>query len=111
MENNQIAPVTENILVASDIGSDADFAAHLAKQQVEANLEARERQETSSVRRADLMREGFHAGHEAAASDYVNGTANVECFEGMREERDITDFYAMGFELGYLRKLAEILVA
>jgi hypothetical protein len=96
----------------SEIGSDADFQAHAER----AELKARDRKEFdrldklegTSIRRSSLMHEGFHAGFEAAASDYVNGKVNVEVFEKLRTERDLTDFYALGFELGYFRKLAEI---
>lgn len=64
-----------------------------------------------SVRKQNQMRAGYIAGFESAASDYVNGKATCEHFEELRAERDITDFYVIGFELGYLRKLAEVLVA
>lgn len=63
------------------------------------------------TRKQSRMRAGYIAGFDAAASDYVNGTATCEHFEELRAQRDIADFYAMGFELGYMRKLAEILVA
>lgn len=64
-----------------------------------------------SIRKQSQMRAGYIAGFESAATDYVNKTATVEHFEELRANRDITDFYAIGFELGYMRKLAELLVA
>lgn len=93
------------------IGSDEDFRDRALEREKWEAMEARERQANTSVKRGNLMREGFHAGFESAASDFTNGTANVEHFEGLREQRNAADFYAIGFELGYLRKLAEILVA
>jgi hypothetical protein len=95
-------------LLASEIGSDKDFAARALQREIWASLEKKERHENTSVRRANLMHEGFHAGYEAAADDYVNGLATTDVFEGLREDREISDFYAIGFELGYTRKLAEI---
>ena len=106
-----VTVVEEQEIMASEIGSDQDFKDRAMQREVWAGLEVRERQENTSIRRANLMREGFHAGFEAAASDFTNGTATVEHFEDLRAEREITDFYAIGFELGYLRKLAELLVA
>jgi hypothetical protein len=74
-------------------------------------LEKREQAEGTSIRRGNQMRDGFHAGYESAAEDFVNGKASVEHFETLRTARDLTDFYALGFELGYFRKLAEICIA
>jgi glutathione peroxidase-family protein len=64
----------------------------------------------TSIRKESNMRAGYIAGFQSAADDYVNGKATTQVFEKLREARDITDFYALGFELGYMRKLAEILV-
>lgn len=66
--------------------------------------------ERSSVNRATLYNEGYEAGFKAAADDYCNEKVGLEVFDKLRDERDITDFYAIGFEMGYFRKLAEIAV-
>ncbi len=110
MQETAVAEETQE-MPAAEIGSDQDFQKRAEQRKVWATLEAGERQESTSVRRSNLMRDGFHAGYEAAASDYAHGTATVEHFEALREERDVTDFYAIGFELGFMRKLAELLVA
>lgn len=49
--------------------------------------------------------EGIADGRLAAVRDYTRGTIDLETFEN----RDFGDKYGIGFELGYLTKLAEIL--
>ena len=71
---------------------------------------ALDKDEVSSTKRSVLYNEGYEAGFKSAADDYVNGKVSLEFFEKLREARDITDFYAIGFEMGYFRKLAEIAV-
>lgn len=108
----------EEEITGDMVGCDTDLAAYAEKQEKRREAlkidrkmyERLEREEGKSIRKINLMREGFCAGYEAAASDYANGTATVEHFEAMRQERDLNDAYALGFELGYFRKLAEILV-
>lgn len=99
-----------NELVGPEIGTDQDFANEALRREEWKSLEKLERQQNTSISRQSLFHEGFHAGYSAAVDDYLNGKATVEHFEGIREHRDITDFYSMGFELGYFRKLSEILV-
>ena len=99
-----------NELVGPEIGSNEDFAKEALRKEMWKTLEKGEREQSTSVSRSNLMREGFHAGFSAAADDFVNGRATVEHFEKLREHRDISDFYALGFELGYYRKLAELLI-
>jgi hypothetical protein len=84
-------------LTADQIGGPDDF-------------EKLDLRESTSIRKVNLMHSGFHAGVAAAANDYVNDKVNLAVFETLRTERDVTDFYAIGFELGYFRKLAEVLV-
>lgn len=73
----------------------------------EKELEASDKAEKTVVRRGDRFQEGFDAGFTAAAEDFANDEVDLEALE---EKRDITDFFAVGFEVGYLRKLAEVLV-
>lgn len=55
-----------------------------------------------------MFQEGFEAGYSQAAYDYLsNEVPNLEDFDSCRNLRQA---YELGFELGYLRKLAEILV-
>lgn len=107
----EFKPPTATVRIGMEMGSDADHKARAERRHLWAVLSEQEKAENTTVKKAAVMREGFHAGFEAAASDFVNGTATVEHFETIRSVRDVTDAYAMGFELGYFRKLAEILVA
>lgn len=66
----------------------------------------------TSIRKEQLFRAGYIAGFNSAADDYVNNKvkASLNCFEEeIRSARDLTDFYSVGFEVGYLRKSLEIL--
>ncbi len=52
---------------------------------------------------------GYDAGFRAAADDYLTGNMQLGVFTGRKELAELEDHYAIGFEMGYLRKLAEIL--
>lgn len=63
-----------------------------------------------SQSRSALFNEGISAGFNAAADDYSTDRINLDLFSRDKTQEDMTDHYALGFELGYLRKLAEICV-
>ena len=56
----------------------------------------------------EMFKEGFEAGYSQAAYDYLAN--EVIDFSGFDSSRNLKQAYEMGFELGYLRKLAEIAV-
>lgn len=51
--------------------------------------------------------QGEVAGYQQAAEDYAAGRVKERDLEALREI-EVTDFHALGFQVGYLRKLAEI---
>jgi len=65
----------------------------------------------ASQSRESLFAEGYDSGYSAAADDYSTGKVRLEVFgESGRDITEILDHYAMGFEVGYLRKMAEICI-
>ncbi len=50
----------------------------------------------------------FEEGYKQAGCDYVNN--EVMDFDNLDAERNLRDGYELGHEVGYLRKLAELLV-
>lgn len=69
-----------------------------------------ERGTSVSNSRETLYNEGFEAGYNAAVDDYVAEKLDLDLFERKKTSEDLTDIYVIGFEMGYLRKLAEIAV-
>jgi len=53
--------------------------------------------------------QGVLAGYLQATEDFGENRITEEDLEALKEH-DITDFHAIGFQVGYLRKLAEIAV-
>ena len=51
--------------------------------------------------------DGVEAGIASAANDYLNDKVDLSVFDVKNEDEDS---YTFGFECGYMRKLAEILV-
>jgi hypothetical protein len=51
--------------------------------------------------------QGRVAGYQQAAEDYAAGRVKDADLDALAEH-EVTDFHAIGFEAGYLRKLAEI---
>lgn len=98
MDSTELAGIPEQIVTAAEMP--------VTKEQ----WEGLDKAESGSVKRAVLYNEGYEAGFNSAADDYVNGKVTLEIFEKFRTDRDITDFFAIGFEMGYFRKLAEIAV-
>lgn len=56
----------------------------------------------------DLHKIGELDGKKAALSDFLTNKIDLNIFT--EENRDYKDPYQLSFELGYLRKLAELLV-
>ncbi len=65
-------------------------------------------EQENSIRKAHLFREGYNVGVTACVNEFLNGTLNLTHLDELREARSVTDFYSLGFEVGYLRKAAEI---
>lgn len=57
-----------------------------------------------------LFHAGYQAGYAAATDDYLAEKVNLELFAPLKDLAELEDLYALGFEMGYFRKLAEILV-
>jgi hypothetical protein len=55
-----------------------------------------------------LFNDGVQAGTNAAADDFLAGKVNLDLFSRGKILEDLDDGYSLGFELGYMRKLAEI---
>lgn len=57
---------------------------------------------------SDAFNKGYAEGYSTAAEDYA--LRQVVELSGFDECRGLGDMYGMGYELGYMRKLAEILL-
>ena len=53
---------------------------------------------------------GFRAGFDAAVEDYLAGRVDLLRFKTEWTSQDVSalDWYELGFEMGYIRKLAEM---
>lgn len=63
-----------------------------------------------SVSKSALFNQGFNSGFAAAADDYLSEKIKLEIFTTVKTQEDVCDMYELGFDAGYMRKLAELLV-
>lgn len=69
-------------------------------------VEAKEKAAKKLPPRVREFNTGIEDGRNAAARDYVGKRVDLKTFDN----RDFKDHYGLGYELGYLTKLAEIAV-
>src|SRR4051812_26101511 len=92
----------ETQLIINQTGIDTETKADLAEAK---RKEFENMDKKGSQSRSALYNEGYETGYNSAAEDYVNQKVNLELFEREKTQEDITDFFAIGFENGYVRKL------
>ena len=73
-----------------------------------ARKKAFEAMDTGAASRHVLFNEGYQAGFNAAVDDYSSDKIDLDLFSDVKTHEDLQDAYVLGFEFGYLKKLAEI---
>lgn len=66
-----------------------------------------DKEDGGKVNSGNAFEDGKRDGAAAAVTDYLNEKVDLSIFDTKDEDEDV---YTFGFECGYMRKLAEILV-